>query len=225
MREIFEALGNAADGVFVVDEELRIQFWNESAEKTLGFGSERVVGRKCYQLLQGMDEESRLICKACCQVAQLALSSEPVSSYDVRVRTGRGDRRWLNMSILALKVAEGGDMKLIAHLFRDISQKKDSELLFRKILEIAQHYRNNPVEFGNGKDLHRLSEKLTVREREVLALLTRGLNTQEIAGALFISPNTVRNHVQNILGKLEVHSRMEAIAYAYRYGLTGEDEL
>jgi two-component system nitrate/nitrite response regulator NarL len=45
------------------------------------------------------------------------------------------------------------------------------------------------------------------------------LDTNEIASTLIISPSTVRNHVQNILGKLGVHSRLEAIAYVYQHGL------
>lgn len=52
--------------------------------------------------------------------------------------------------------------------------------------------------------------RLTPREREVLRLLTRGLNNPEIAAALYLSPHTVRTHVGNILRKLGVHSRGEA---------------
>jgi DNA-binding NarL/FixJ family response regulator len=56
--------------------------------------------------------------------------------------------------------------------------------------------------------------RLTPREREVLRLLTRGLNNPEIAEALYLSPHTVRTHVGNILRKLEVHSRAEAARVA-----------
>jgi DNA-binding NarL/FixJ family response regulator len=49
--------------------------------------------------------------------------------------------------------------------------------------------------------------------------LAQGLGTNEIAATLTISPSTVRNHVQNILGKLGVHSRLEAITYAYQHGM------
>ena len=53
---------------------------------------------------------------------------------------------------------------------------------------------------------------LTGREREVLALLSQGLEGHVLADALGLSPNTVRTHVQNMLDKLQVHSRLEAIA-------------
>ena len=58
--------------------------------------------------------------------------------------------------------------------------------------------------------------RLTDRELEVLRLVARGLSNRAIAEQLFISENTVKNHVRNILEKLELHSRMEAVVYAVR---------
>jgi two-component system NarL family response regulator len=60
------------------------------------------------------------------------------------------------------------------------------------------------------------SPRLTDRELEVLKLVAQGLNNREIAKRLFISENTVKNHVRNILEKLQLHSRMEAVFYAVR---------
>jgi DNA-binding NarL/FixJ family response regulator len=61
-----------------------------------------------------------------------------------------------------------------------------------------------------------LSPKLTSRELEVLKLVAQGMSNKEIAGELYISENTVKNHVRNILEKLHLHSRMEAVVYAVR---------
>jgi two-component system NarL family response regulator len=58
--------------------------------------------------------------------------------------------------------------------------------------------------------------RLTERELEVLRLVAQGLSNREIAGELYISENTVKNHVRNILEKLHLHSRMEAVVYAVR---------
>ena len=61
--------------------------------------------------------------------------------------------------------------------------------------------------------------RLTERELEVLRLVATGLNNREVAKQLFISENTVKNHVRNILEKLQLHSRMEAAMYAVRENL------
>jgi two-component system NarL family response regulator len=58
--------------------------------------------------------------------------------------------------------------------------------------------------------------KLTDRELEVLKLVAQGMSNREIAAELYISENTVKNHVRNILEKLHLHSRMEAVVYAVR---------
>jgi two-component system NarL family response regulator len=58
--------------------------------------------------------------------------------------------------------------------------------------------------------------RLTDREMEVLKLVAKGMNNRDIAKKLFISENTVKNHIRNILEKLQLHSRMEAVVYAVR---------
>jgi DNA-binding NarL/FixJ family response regulator len=58
--------------------------------------------------------------------------------------------------------------------------------------------------------------RLTERELEVLKLVAQGMSNRDIAEVLFISENTVKNHVRNILEKLHLHSRMEAVMYAVR---------
>ena len=62
-------------------------------------------------------------------------------------------------------------------------------------------------------------EALTPREHEVLKALVEGLSTPDICARLSITPNTLRTHVQNIMGKLHVHSKLEAVSFALRYRL------
>ena len=69
----------------------------------------------------------------------------------------------------------------------------------------------------DGSDL--LAAQLTARELEVLGLMADGLSGTNIALKLGISSNTVRTHIQSILTKLQVHSRLEAVAFALRRGL------
>lgn len=62
-------------------------------------------------------------------------------------------------------------------------------------------------------------EELSGREREILGLLVEGMNYRTIAGKIFLSPETVRNHIRNIYEKLHVHSRSEVVAKAIRQNL------
>src|SRR5215216_5653147 len=68
-------------------------------------------------------------------------------------------------------------------------------------------------------DAHQAREKLTPREREVLQALAEGLDSQEIAERLHISLRTERNHITSILAKLGVHSQLQALVFALRYGV------
>jgi DNA-binding NarL/FixJ family response regulator len=71
---------------------------------------------------------------------------------------------------------------------------------------------------GNGHATHggSVDTELTPRELEVLQLLAEGLTQAQIASHLVISPRTVGTHIQNLLGKLDVHSRAQAVALAHR---------
>jgi DNA-binding NarL/FixJ family response regulator len=73
---------------------------------------------------------------------------------------------------------------------------------------------------ANGSD--GLGQLLTRKELEVLRLLSEGVPSRSIADRLGVSPNTVRTHVQGILSKLQVHSRLQAVAYATSTGILSE---
>ena len=62
-----------------------------------------------------------------------------------------------------------------------------------------------------------LLRSLSERERQVLAMLARGWSNRRIAETCFLSLNTVRTHVQNVLVKLGVHSKLEAVAFALEH--------
>jgi DNA-binding NarL/FixJ family response regulator len=66
--------------------------------------------------------------------------------------------------------------------------------------------------------------RLTDRETEVLRLVAKGLSYKQIAQRLVISHRTVQNHVQNTLGKLQLHNRVELVRYAIERGLDGEGD-
>lgn len=72
------------------------------------------------------------------------------------------------------------------------------------------------------KEEERATEVISDQEKEVLGLVAQGLTNKEIADKLVISENTARNHVSNILGKLELSHRAQAAAYAARHGMLEE---
>lgn len=69
-----------------------------------------------------------------------------------------------------------------------------------------------------------MHEDLTARERDILRLLAKGYDNQTIANELFISLKTVKTHVSNILAKLEVDDRTQAVVYAFKHHLVPQDE-
>jgi len=101
--------------------------------------------------------------------------------------------------LAAVKAAAGGEMLI------------DPGVLARLLPLVAK-------EREARRDAQALLELLTDREREVLDLLAEGLRNDDIGSRLFISPQTAQTHVRNILGKLGVHSKLEAVAFAVRNG-------
>lgn len=87
--------------------------------------------------------------------------------------------------------------------------------------QIGMRHAVQPVEATPPKEqgARLLAKQLTKREREVLQMLVEGARTEEMADVLTISPNTVRTHVQNILTKLQVPSRLAAATFAVRHGI------
>ena len=93
----------------------------------------------------------------------------------------------------------------------------DGEILFGAD-EFARALHRVATEREGRKDADRLLSLLTTREREVLQMLARGLSNGAIATKLYLSQETVRTHIRNILSKLGVHSKLEAVTFAARNG-------
>ncbi len=85
--------------------------------------------------------------------------------------------------------------------------------------EVAELLRFAGSRRERDRDAQRAIEQLTPREGEVLRLLAEGLSDKEIAERLYVGSGTVRSHVVSIFGKLRVHSRLQALVFAVRYGL------
>jgi PAS domain S-box-containing protein len=200
-----DALARAGDGVFVVGSEGRILLWNRAAERLLGYSAKDVMGRQCCDVFAGRDDHGNRLCYPGCHVVTLVKMGEAVQNFDMRTRTKGGRAIWLNVSILS--VANGrGQTPVTVHLFRDITAAKE-------LLTLVHERLSAPAAADSPQGV------LTRREVEVLRLMADGRGTRGVAEALHVSSATVRNHVQNILAKLGVHSRLEAVAYASKHRL------
>ncbi|HSE91805.1 MAG TPA: LuxR C-terminal-related transcriptional regulator [Methylomirabilota bacterium] len=205
--ELDAALARAGDGVFTVAPDGRIVLWNRAAERLLGFTAREVLGKPCCDVFSGHDDKGNRLCYQGCHVRTLVKLGESVQNFDMRTRTKGGRPVWLNFSILTLpEGAPGGGTTI--HLFRDVTSTKELlTFVHEKLAAAASGGEPSPA------------SALTRREVEVLRLLAAGANTKAMADRLHVSPATIRNHVQNIGGKLGVHSRLEAVAYATRHRL------
>lgn len=219
MKNLFHMLANAADGAFVVNKNQHIIFWNQAAQKILGYPSNKVVGRPCYEMLRGCNEKGQAICHHNCRVVTTALNGDPVSDFDVVTCTKSGNMRWVNVSILTAPPAQSEPVPLIVHLFRDATQAKQHQQLVNEMFSTAHEQPSAPTPQTNSGSAPEHDPRLTRRELEVLTLLAQGLSTTQISEQLSISTTTVRNYIQNVLHNFQVHSRLEAVIYAQKHRL------
>lgn len=203
--ELAEMLAATADGGFAIDAEGRIVLWNRAAESMLGYTVREAVGRRCCDLLIGDDENGNRLCCRGCHIVDLVKMRTPVHSFDMRTRTKTGSAIWVNVSTLRVSRDGAGDGTV--HLLRDVTATREILGLIRERLAIPATLVPAAPD-GTGA--------LTRRELEILHIVATGVNTKDAAERLHVSPATIRNHVQNILGKLGAHSRLEAVAYATR---------
>lgn len=211
LRPLLEAFTNSPDAVFVTDRRNRIVLWNKAVERLLGYSASEVVGYSCGGVILGLDHFGNRYCSDPCPVVQIANRGESVRRFELQMRTK--DKRQVHVEVTILNVTGPHLHKLLLpHILRPIESVPAEAL--PPAAPIAP---KNAV----GANADARVRKLTPREVEVLTMLATGVTANDIAERLVIAPLTARNHIQNILEKLEVHSKAEAVAFAYKHGLLG----
>lgn len=219
MEAVFELISATSDGVFAVDGRQRIVLWNDGAKAMLGHEASEVLGRNCYRVVPADDASCDNGCRPNCAAMRAALAGRPFPTRDMMVRTKCGDDLCVNVSTMLVPSAWKG-LSVLVHLFRDVSRQKEIEDLLHELVDrVAEARPPKRASARRHARGHRSMLDLTDREREILRQLSTGASTESIARELGISPITVRNHIQNVLGKLRVHSRLEAVTYSLRIGL------
>lgn len=241
--DLLDVLATGEPPAFATTQHHRITFWNSGAARVLARQSEEVLGAHCHEVLRGRDLFGNLFCYENCPLVATARRGEQVSQCEFTVSAGEDERKTLAVTTLHVAGSRPEAFTLI-HVLQPITS--GDRLL--KLIEESQgrpagtarasvpgnggarsggngHANGNGAlnrHAGNdGIDAAESGEDeppLTTREREILRQVASGLQNKEIAQALGISLATVRNHVHNILDKLGVHSKLEAVCLAFRSG-------
>jgi len=202
------AIANDASGQLV--------FWNRAAEVLFRRTAASALSTRCYAAVAGRDFFGNRYCSESCPVLDIARRQEQIRGFTLRAQTpDMPHEEELNVTILKLSGSRP-DRFLLVHLLHPgrFSRPSPSVAEPRKPHAGNGHEREAPT-FADGPADTR---PLTSRETEVLTWVSAGLQNKEIAQELGISLATVRNHVHNILEKLTVHSKLEAVSLAFRRG-------
>jgi PAS domain S-box-containing protein len=209
---LLEAFSRASDAVFAVDQHMRVVYWNDAAGKVFGVDAAAAMGRRCDEIVAGFETNGALLCAPDCRVIGCARRGHAADTYDLRRTSVQGNPQWLNVGIIVLR-GRRRSSTLAVHVVRDVTSRRFVEQQATAVLSAI------PDAFRAGAPAHRRGAAITAREAEVLRLLSCGLSNREIAETLTISPTTVRNHIEHLLAKLGVHSKLEAVVAAARSGV------
>ena len=211
-QPLFAALTQSPDPVFATDRRNCIVFWNRSAERILGYTAEEVAGLSCADVLHGTDGYGNRYCSQNCPVTQIAVRGEAVRHFELKFHAK--DRRTITAGVSILHLAlKPPDHFLLVHVMTP-SDPSEKAAVVERPAEEAPPPRPALSVVRESPDVR--ARRLTAREVDVIGMLAAGHTTPDIASRLQISTLTARNHIQNILEKLEVHSKAEAVAFAFQ---------
>lgn len=206
-------ISHTGAAAFATDEKGRITIWNKLAEELLGYPASQVLGKSCHEILHGKDVFGNRFCHRDCALTCMVERHETARHFELDVRAESGEMIAASFSIVVVPGPRARQYTMI-HFLEEVDRHREASALIRRILT-EQHAppvsRTAVAERPSGP-----SPNLTSRELQILRLLADGTSTREIADSLFISVTTTRNHVQNILHKLNVHSKLEAVSLALR---------
>lgn len=212
-EDVLDRIAAADEAVFALDSTDRIIVWNQACERLLGTPAAAALGRPCYQAVCGRDMYGNVFCYRSCPVAyQVRERQEPIRRFSMVVGNA-GKPRTVQVSTFVIPAVRPSLATIVHVLQEDGSPAAPIELDLEAAAEKRPEPRR-PLRTPGGDTV-----ELTAREREILRRMAEGLPTRAIANSLLISPVTVRNHVANILTKLDVHTKLAAVAFAFRNGL------
>jgi PAS domain S-box-containing protein len=207
-----DVIARTSAAAFATDEKGRITVWNQEAERLLGYPAAEVLGKNCHEVLHGLDVFGNRFCDRPCALSCMVERHETVRHFELGVRAESGQVIQGSFSIVVVPGPRAHQYTMI-HFLEKVDRHREVDLLVRRILT-EQHAPSVPI--TGVEHATPAATVLTAREIQILRLLANGTSTQNIAESLFISVTTTRNHVQSILRKLDVHSKLEAVSLALR---------
>jgi DNA-binding CsgD family transcriptional regulator len=215
-REVLDLLAASETPAIATDAGAHVVFWNKAAERLLGRRATDTLGRSCYEVLGGRDIFGNRLCYENCPVQAMTRRGETVRQFEMHMNPPAGSHQTTHVNILRLPGERLGSYTLV-HLLEPIHAESR---LARALESLGATRTEEPPHQGQPPDppSARSGPPLTEREKQILGTIARGLQNKEVASELKISLATVRNHVHNILEKLEVHSKLEAVSLAFRRG-------
>ncbi len=223
---LFSALETASCGAYAATIDQRIVFWNEAAAEILGFQSDEIVGRRCYEVLKsGAPGGLTPQCLGGCPSIRHLRAGLVPGATRLQMACSSGERKWVAVTAMVIS-GIFKDAPLLVHLFEDGEDAADfdeAQTAVRDDLEaggaeiVAGQPLPPPTVVG--------SSVLTAREVEVLRLVAVGRGATEIAQELGISLHTVRNHIRNLRHKLNSTTKLDAVVKAIRMGILTPDQL
>jgi DNA-binding CsgD family transcriptional regulator len=217
--DVLEQIAKSDDAVFAFDANDLVILWNKGCERLLGRPAYEVLGRHCYDIMCGRDAFGNMYCCPSCPITVQARTGkeDPVQRFELEVAAAGGKRKKVAITTFALPAVRSGPATLV-HVLREPGSGASSlESDLAAAVEPPAERR------AAGRAGAGANSPLTKRELEILRLMARGTPTSAIADQMFIAPVTVRNHIARILQKLDVHSKLAAVAYAYRNRLISSE--
>lgn len=214
-----DLVASTGDPAFGTDEGGRVVIWNRAAEKLFGYEASDVLGRPCHDIVCGKDLFGNRFCDETCTLGHMIRRHEAVRRFEMDVRLASNQLQRVSVSVLAVPGPRPSQFTLI-HLLQPVARRDPSGHPPIQLGVGARAGPDSTVSAGSATASPPPSlASLTPRELEILRLLADGASNQKIADSLYISVMTVRTHVQNVLRKLDVHSKVEAVALALRHRL------
>ena len=213
---VLDLLAQSETPALAADSHGQVVFWNRAAERVFGRTSKQVLGRRCYDVMGDRDVFGNRFCYENCAALSTTRKGGSVRAFEMAVQSA--SRPELRVTVMRVPGSRPEQVTLV-HLMQPIDQQGRLARALEQLGAREQPGPPAPAEPAVRAPVALAkAPPLTEREREILRLVAAGLQNKEIAQKLGISFATVRNHVHNILEKLEVHSKLEAVLLAFRQG-------